>query len=600
MSNANTPLSQYQQLLHQFQSQKAKVEKLIFIISTLRLISFISLVLLAYWAYKSQSALLWSIDSLILVAFLTLMKWHSRRFAESDFLVRLIRINQEEIQALQGNFEAFDGGAAYEISDHDFSLDLDVFGKNSLYQMLNRTASMFGGKQLASWLNFPLGQASAIEDRQQAVAELAKLISLRQNFRANALSIKNENVELIYTLDWMNQPHLFFGKLRFKWLIIIAPILNLSLIGLALLHQMPYKYLMLWLLLNLTFIGFFLKKINRIHQQVGKHNQYLDQYVSLFQLIEKQAFHSKVLQQIQQQLEIGKTKVSEELAKLKSIMTALDTRLNVFVGIVLNAIFLWDILQIYRLEAWKQKHATQIPKCFDALGQMEALMSIANLHYNQVHWTFPKLSAVAQWEFKSVRHPLMSSEECVANDFIITAMPHFTVITGANMAGKSTFLRSIGTNLILAMIGGPVHAQAMIFYPTQLMSSLRTTDSLSKHESYFYAEIKRLQKIVTRLRAGEEVFILLDEILKGTNSKDKEQGSKALLQQLVKLKTVGIIATHDLSLGKLEDEFSEIITNQCFEVDIINDQLAFDYTIRTGVAQNMNASFLLAKMGITS
>ena len=192
----------------------------------------------------------------------------------------------------------------------------------------------------------------------------------------------------------------------------------------------------------------------------------------------------------------------------------------------------------------------------------------------------------------------MPSEQCVANDFMVNKIPHLKVITGANMAGKSTFLRTIGSNLLLAMIGAPVHAELMHFYPIQVMSSLRTTDSLAKSESYFYAEIKRLQLIMDRLRSGEQLFVLLDEILKGTNSKDKEEGSRALLLQLIKLKAVGIIATHDLSLGKMMEDNSEWIENQCFEVGISNEELIFDYSIRPGIAQNMNASFLLKKMGI--
>ena len=232
------------------------------------------------------------------------------------------------------------------------------------------------------------------------------------------------------------------------------------------------------------------------------------------------------------------------------------------------------------------------------LGEFDAIMSLSNLHYNNPQWTFPKISADNIWRMEDIRHPLMLQNDCVENSFVVSKMPFIKVITGANMAGKSTYLRSVGSNLVLAMMGAVVNAKSMSFCPIQIVSSLRTSDSLMSGESYFYAEIKRLQMIVERLKKGEKMFVLLDEILKGTNSNDKEQGSRSLLEQLIKLNTIGVIATHDLSLGNLSNRYPQTIQNQCFEVDIINDQLSFDYKIRDGVAQNMNASFLLKKMGI--
>jgi DNA mismatch repair ATPase MutS len=252
------------------------------------------------------------------------------------------------------------------------------------------------------------------------------------------------------------------------------------------------------------------------------------------------------------------------------------------------------------MEKWKEQHAAEMEKWFEVIADFDALCGLANVSYNNPHWTFPQLSDDNTYKMNQIRHPLMKTETCVPNDFEVNKVPALQVITGANMAGKSTYLRTIGSNMILAMVGAPVHASAMIFTPIKLISSLRTTDSLAKSESYFYAEIKRLQMIVNRLKRGEKMLILLDEILKGTNSKDKEQGSRQLLLQLLKLKAIGIIATHDISLGEMSKTHGEWISNQCFEVDIMDDQLVFDYRIRSGVAQNMNASFLLKKMGITA
>ena len=196
-------------------------------------------------------------------------------------------------------------------------------------------------------------------------------------------------------------------------------------------------------------------------------------------------------------------------------------------------------------------------------------------------------------------HPLMPRQQCVVNDADIPQRPYFLIITGANMAGKSTYLRTIGCNYILACIGAPVCCSSLRIYPAHLMTSLRTRDSLANNESYFFAELKRLQQILERLKKGEEMFIILDEILKGTNSMDKQKGSFSLVKQLLKLKANGIIATHDLLLGELKQHFPNEICNYCFEADIQNDELTFFYKLREGIAQNMNACFLMQKMGIS-
>ena len=291
---------------------------------------------------------------------------------------------------------------------------------------------------------------------------------------------------------------------------------------------------------------------------------------------------------------------SKAIKKLAKILAALDTRLNVFAGILVNAIFLWDILQVYRMEKWKNQHKDDLIRWFVTLGKFDALNSLSILSFNHPNWTFPELS-YKDFELRAhdLKHPLMQDDDCVGNDFIISERPHIKVITGANMAGKSTFLRSLGTNMLLAMMGAPVSAKSLALSPIEIISSIRTKDSLAKNESYFYAEIKRLEVIINRLKKGERLFVFLDEILKGTNSKDKEQGSKALLKQLVELKAVGVIATHDLNLGIISQEFKTYVNNLCFEVEIQDGGLHFDYKIREGIAQNLSATYLMKQMGIT-
>jgi DNA mismatch repair ATPase MutS len=253
-----------------------------------------------------------------------------------------------------------------------------------------------------------------------------------------------------------------------------------------------------------------------------------------------------------------------------------------------------------RLEQWQQAYNDKLPRWFDALAEIEALASLSAFSYDNPGYVFPDISTdhfVIQ--AGDACHPLIPSIQRINNQISVTHRGHFNIITGANMAGKSTYLRTIGVNLILALAGAPVCAASFSCYPARIFTSLRTTDSLSTNKSYFYAELLRLKELIDRLNSGEELFILLDEILKGTNSTDKQAGSKALLTQLIGLGAAGFIATHDLELGNLINTFPEDVTNYCFEAEIIGEELHFDYKLKPGIAKNLNATFLMKKMGIT-
>ncbi len=589
---------QYQQLLSKYEEQKLKLETKIRAISMVRLAIFILLLFVIYKSFVTHQIFYWWLSAISLIVFLVLVKAHAKLFNKKTFINNLLKINKDEISSLKGDYSAFGDGKEYEIMGHDFSLDLDVFGKNSLFQFTDRTSTYKGSQLLANWFNNPSINTEEILQRQQSAAELSKLINFRQHFKARGMSVKETAKQISFLEKWYKVPNLFFSKIVFKILLIIIPIINVSSIILFSMDVLNGKILSLLLLMSLGIVGIYTKKINTIHINLSKRTTLLEKYITILKLIESQDFKSTLLKNISKTIETNKETASESISKLSKILAAFDTRLNIFAGILLNAILLWDIQQVWKMEKWKSIHAKELSHWFEAIAKIDALNSIANIKYNNPQWIFPEINNSNKWIFEAMRHPLMKTDDCIPNNFVVEHIPHLNVITGANMAGKSTYLRTIGSNMILAMIGAAVNAEKMNFQPIQIISSLRTTDSLIKNESYFYAEIKRLQLIVDRLRNGERLFVLLDEILKGTNSKDKEQGSKALLRQLLKLNAIGIIATHDLSLGKLEEEFYPNIENYCFEVDIKNDELSFDYKIRPGIAKNMNASFLLKKMGI--
>jgi DNA mismatch repair ATPase MutS len=277
----------------------------------------------------------------------------------------------------------------------------------------------------------------------------------------------------------------------------------------------------------------------------------------------------------------------------------MDSNLNIVISVILNGLLMFNIHLLIAVEAWRNQYREMIPKWFAILDEVDALSSLATLSFNNPDFIFPaQTSGGYNLIASGMGHPLIPRERCVKNDFEIHGWNQFSIITGANMSGKSTFLRTVGTNYILAMMGAPVFAEKFIFCPVEIHSSIRTNDSLVKRESYFYAELKRLKEIIDELEQGRQKFILLDEILKGTNSSDKQTGSIALIKQLMKYNVAGMFATHDLALGDLINAYPDHITNHCFEIMIDKDRMEIDYKLRPGVCKNLNASYLMKKMGI--
>jgi DNA mismatch repair ATPase MutS len=307
---------------------------------------------------------------------------------------------------------------------------------------------------------------------------------------------------------------------------------------------------------------------------------------------------SAELEALKSTLKSSGVTVSKTINRLKSYYDCLGLAFSYPILFFFNPILMWNVKYAIKIEKWIDEYGKQIESWFSALAEFDALVSLALFAHNHPEYAYPTIAEQYTFKAKALGHPLLHRNKCVKNDVDISKRPFFMVVTGANMAGKSTYLRTVGINHILACIGAPVCADEMTVFPSKLVTNLRTTDSLNDNESYFFAELKRLKMIIDRLYSGETLFIILDEILKGTNSIDKQKGSLALIKQLISLNSNGIIATHDLVLGILEKEFPENVKNYRFEAEIKDDNLIFSYKIQEGIAQNMNASFLMQKMGI--
>jgi len=585
--------------LEKYNLNLQKIKKQLAWISFLRLFVFLSGIVLVYFGINTGASFLIIAFTASLVVFLFLVRKHTFIFNKKKYYENLVKINIDEIKAIDGDFSSFADGKEFINHNHPFTSDLDIFGESSIFQCFNRTTTGMGKTKLAQRFSHPDTNSNSIISRQKAVSELSEMTDWRQNFMAKAFSVIEKNDEKEQIFKWLNGKKMFDGN-RFKFIIIFVPILTFTMFFLYAFDIIELAYLLLYLLVPMGIVGFYLRRSNKIHNQITKKSKLLVKYATLLLEIESHKFKSDLLKNYRKSLFNNKRSASFYIKKLSKITNAFDVRLNMLVGTILNIFFLWDLLQIYRMESWQKKHKDNLNSWFEVIAEIEVLSSLANFSYNNPDSVFPEiLKSDFQIISKELGHPLIDRNERVDNDLIINGWKQFMIVTGANMAGKSTYLRTLGVNLLLAMTGSTVCAKSFKFTPVEVFTSIRTKDSLQKNESYFYAELKRLKMIIDKLNNGENLFIILDEILKGTNSKDKQEGSKALLKQLINLHSSGIIATHDLALGSLADIYPGNIVNHCFEVEIIKDKLIFDYKLKNGISKNLNATFLMKQMGIT-
>jgi len=599
LRNASDPADFYTARLSHFTAKINATRKRLKRLAFLRLLIFVSTIILVVIATRWNMTVIIAIALAGVTAFLlTLIRYLSlqRQLRKDESLAH---INSNELMSLQGNYSMFEDGNEFDDPEHPYAADLDIFGPQGLFQFVNRSATSLGKHQLAGWFSRPLIGAEAISGRQEAVAEMSGKPEFRQEFLATGYQVKEQPSDKDDLLSWVNEPAAFAGK-GFLFFLAGIPVLTFTVLILAITAVISPTWILLYLAVPFGFTGRYLKTITRKYRMLSGKAEILKKYSGLFSWIEKEDFTSRKMVGLKTALH-GKSRMpSEATGDLSAILDAFDVRNNILAGFLLNFLFLWDLIQVVRTERWQARYREELPRWLEVLAETDAICSLANFHFNHPGSIFPTInSSGSLLEAKELGHPLIPADHRVNNPAMIPMWKHFTIITGANMAGKSTYLRTVGVNLVLAMAGSAVIAEEMTFQPAGLVTSIRTKDSLQKNESYFYAELKRLKYIIERLQQGEKMLILLDEILKGTNSRDKQSGSIALLEKLLRYHASGFIATHDLALGELEKPYPENISNKSFEVIIENDALVFDYKLKDGVARQMNATFLMKKMGIT-
>jgi hypothetical protein len=587
-----------------------KLKKYIHHTGTARLLLIAGMIATLWLCRDNGLAVLTAIAAGFLLPFFVLVVYHAGLHGRHTYEEGFIRLCENELKALDYDFSAFDGAPEHACTRHPFSFDLDLFGDNSLFQSVNRTVTQMGRERLINRFKQPADDKDEILAYQQGTLEISKMHRFRHQFRVTGEMTSKETVAFP---DSGNGRKRISDSILLKGLIWSVPAVWALLTAGYVFNMVTAGALGIYSIISFMLANLPARRIHRLYVSGNKTERLLRAWSALMEQIEKEHFDAIILQTYGRKLGgkpegrkrkgdsavKEKTPASSAIKRLSRYIRALDQRFSAM-GILLNMLCMRDTRQATGVEKWMAEYSGDMKEWFDALGAFDTFCSFGTFAFNHPDYIYPSISeSYFFMEGTGLGHPLLHRDKCVRNDIHIPGSQYFLIITGANMAGKSTYLRTAGVNFLLACMGIPVCAETLTVYPAHLVTSLRTADSLTSNESYFFAELKRLKMIIDRLDAGERLFIILDEILKGTNSVDKQKGSISLIKQLVKKGACGIIATHDLLLGTLSATFPDNVHNRRFEADIQNDELTFTYKIRDGIAQNMNATFLMKKMGIS-
>ena len=568
-------------------------------IGNIRLAVAIAAVAMGFFVFgKPVISPLWLL--LPVATFVALAVWHAKVIERRDRAARAARFYAQGIERIEyrwmGHGEA---GEAYREPNHVYADDLDLFGPGSLFELLCTARTKAGEATLARWLK---GPASTIEvlARQQAVAELRGDVDLRESL-ASFAEVVRSNVNPEALAIWGEKPRVVFPAItRYAVAVIVITVLSTFALWMAgVLTRTPF------LIAILVESGFGLAlrtKVNEIVEAASQPARDLDLLSDVLRCIESRSFTSPLLARLRSQLETRGEPASRQIRRLHVMISRLDDAKNEFFAPIAAAV-MWETQFAMALETWRSRSGTSIRRWLDAVGEFEALCSLASYSFEHPADPFPVITGSedrkdAHFHAEGLGHPLLPEAAFVRNDLHLGGGLRLIIVSGSNMSGKSTMLRSVGLNTVLAWAGAPVRATRLELSPLSVGASLRIVDSLLDGRSRFYAEITRLRQIMDLAGQDRTLLFLVDEMLSGTNSHDRRIGAEGLVRTLVDRGAIGLITTHDLALAHIADGLGDAALNVHFSDTIMNGQLNFDYRLRPGIVEHSNALELMRSVGL--
>lgn len=536
---------------------------------------------------------------LTLVIFLFLLARHEavkQALARTEYL---IEINEESLERVEGRWTKFtDDGREYIDAGHRYSTDLDIFGQASVFQWLNTTNTYFGRLAFKETLTTPPHDAKEIRRRQAAVQELADGVDWRQEFQADGKFLQQKKHDPMKLINWMEKgDELSVTK---RTLYRVLPIFTTVILLLVIFAGLRYTFLIPPVLIQALILRAGAKEVHKVFDSTKRYKDALRAYEDLLAMVETTEFSSEYLTGLKLGLvdERGRL-ASTRIKSLGRMVELMDLRYNALFYLPLNVLFLWDYQCLMALERWKRESGRYLRRWLEYIGQIEALASLAVLNFDHPDWALPELVEEPYLvQATMLGHPLLSDNSRVCNDAELRGAGNILVITGSNMSGKSTLLRTVGLNLVLGYTGARVCAHTFRCSIMEIYSSMRLSDNLEQSISSFYAELLRVKMIIEASKKRIPMLFLLDEIFRGTNSRDRHIGAKTVLRNLSREGAMGLVSTHDLELGELEKEPGLKIKNYHFAETYENGEIRFDYKLKPGVSNTSNAIYLMKMIGI--
>jgi DNA mismatch repair ATPase MutS len=591
-------------------------------LSTLRLIVFVlSIILLVYLANERLTAAVLIAAPICAVVFAALVTRYNKIERLKLRAASLKKINEKEMLRQDNKLSDFSTGDEYLDRGHSNTADLDIFGQHSLFQLVNRTTTKSGEALLADWLSAP-ASTSTVMERQQAIKELAPKFGWRQYFEASGIGLRPEDRDYRELVAWMEKPPLFLAR-QVRYLLIVIPLSVLSTLALVyfikqfilpsnvqnddpLITSMLVKSiapLIITMLINALVLQNIKPIAEEILENIQRDIKILNTYYALISHADLETFESQALKGLQLSMRTANHSAAIEIQKLKKVFELFKLRgrkreLNHQFYAAFNNLWFLDVYMIIKTESWKRRNGQLVSGWIAAVSELEALTSLAGFSYANPEYTFPVITEKSNCiQFSKVGHPLIDADRRVYNDFEQAGNGQVSMITGSNMAGKSTFLRTVGINIVLALAGAPCCAAHSKISNLRVFTSMRTQDNLEEGVSSFYAELNRIEQLLRLIQNRQPIVFLLDEMFKGTNSKDRHRGGYSLIVQLKELQAFGIISTHDLDLAMLAGERG-MVSNYSFNSSIHGGEMNFNYLLTEGLCSDFNASELMKRSGI--
>ena len=577
-------------------------------VSLLRLALFLVGAIGSWAAIADRSLLVGAGAAGALLAFFAAVAWHARMLARRDAADARRGVNSRHLARLAGRWTELPTSLELLPGTHAYARDLDLVGQGSLVQRLDVTHTTRGEAALAAWLGAP-ADAATIAARQACVRELAERVDFREKLETAAAlapaarkrrsAAGPEKLDPQPFLAFAAMPRVFAQRAWLAPLLYVLPVVALAAVGLSSVGLVPPLAWMAPVLVNVLLNFATAREVRAALDLVAARRGFGEAFAEMFVALEQEPFVAPELRALRERAVVAGELPSAHLRVLDRWAGFAELRTQFPLHLAINNLLLWDLQCLLRLERWADRAGTQAGAWFDTLAEVEALASLATLAHQDPSARFPELAPEGSaFVAEGLVHPLLSPQKRVANDVTLGGPGTALVVTGSNMAGKSTLLRAVGLNVALALAGGPVTATALRVPSVRLRASMRADDSLQSGASYFHAELTKLRSVVEDAAAAPPVFFLLDELLRGTNASARHLGARAIVLHLLSRGGCGLVATHDVALAALEGELDGKVTNAHF-TDVVRDgEMVFDYRLRPGVVRTSNALRLLRMAGI--